>query len=219
MNGSGAIKTVAIVDDDVKAQESESLAVQDAGFIATIITGPLGTLSDFLHSSAVDHDALLFDYKLSQGPYASFDGAEAVASLYGKLPCLLCTMWSPAMLDSMRPYRSRIPVLIPSDSLDGNAVLSGLEICLQESRGNFLPNRVPTQAIVRIEDVDRDQKPGIVYAVVPGWNHKEVVRFPITIIPGNLQPHVKVGERFLAKVNLGADDQSQLYFEDFEYRS
>jgi len=58
--------------------------------------------------------------------YATFNGAELVASLYDrKLPAILCTRFEFADLDEIRPYRQRIPALLRPDELDVDFALHG----------------------------------------------------------------------------------------------
>ena len=56
----------------------------------------------------------------------------------------------------------------------------------------------------------------MVYAVIPGWDPDEVVRFPLIIFPEELRQSVVPGARFFAKVNIAATHHDELYFEDFE---
>ncbi len=78
--------------------------------------------------------------------------------------------------------------------------------------------KCPVKTLIRIEERDDDQKPPIVYCTIPAWSPREVVRFSLDIVDKELMDHIRPGERFFAKVNIGAEDQSELFFVDFEYR-
>ena len=91
-------------------------------------------------------------------------------------------------------------------------------MCLNEFGNRFVASRRPWKTLLRIEDVDTSGAFRFAYVILPGWNSSEVVRLPLTLVPAKLRSHVRPGERLFASVNKGAEDQSELYFEDFEYR-
>jgi hypothetical protein len=213
------IERVRIVEDDPSNRESMSEVVADANFKPVLENGPLPDLKKFITNAIEDTDAFIFDHHLKQSQYAPFDGAQAVASLYKKCPSLLCTQWSKADIDGMRLYRRYVPVLIPTDKLDTDKVTEAITVCINEFNNKFLPSREPVQTILRIESVDFEQKPPIVYGVVPSWNPRQVIRFPISVIKNeSLQQYVRPDARFFVHVNLGAEDEAELYFDGFDYR-
>ena len=213
------IERVKIVDDDANGRKGVALIVGDADLEPLPEDGPLPKLNEFLSTAIAEADAVVCDHRLKQGTYAHFDGAEAVARFYELgFPAVLFTAWSKADIDAIRLYRRYIPALIPSDKVDPDSITKGFQVCVEEFNGRFLPSREPVRTIVRIESVDREQKPPIVYAVVSSWNPREVVRFPLDVVAQNLRGYVEPDKRLFAKVNIGAEDQADLYFEDFEYR-
>lgn len=212
------ITLVKIIEDDSHNQQSIAEVVTDANLEPSLENGPLPDLSEYVQSSVSKADAFIFDHHLKQSQYAPFDGAEAVARFYKRRPSLLCTEWSDADIDTMRRYRRYIPVLILTGGLDPDKLAKGFEICINEFDDKFLPSREPVKTVVRIEDVDIEQKPTIVYAVIPSWDPRQVVRFPITVVDDGLRQYVRPGERFFVYVNLGAEDQAELYFDTFDYR-
>lgn len=212
------IERIKIVEDDASNRESLAEIVADANFVPVLENGPLPDLSDFTAAAIADTDAFIFDHHLKQSQYAPFDGAEAVAFLYKKCPSLLCTQWSKADIDGMRFYRRYVPALIPTDELDPSTIAEKIEVCINEFKDKFLPSREPVRTIVRIESVDFEQKPPIVYGVLPSWNPRQVIRFPISVITEKLRQYVRPDERFFVHVNLGAEDEAELYFDGFDYR-
>lgn len=214
-----SVGSVKIVDDDKNAREGLSFSVEDAELHPICEDGPLPPLKDFVAKTVKEVDAVLCDHHLKLGRYAGFDGTEVVSYFYQRrFPVVLCTSWSKADIDAMRLHRRFIPVLIRTDEVSPESIVKGFEVCIEEFKGNYLPSRREVQTLVRIEDTDIEQNPNIVYAVVPGWNPRQVVRFPITVIDKSLWQHVKAGERFFAKVNIGAENQADLFFVDFDYR-
>jgi len=212
------ITTVGIIEDDDSNRDSLAEIVADANFRPVPRDEPLPSLADFAATAARTTDAFIFDHHLKQSQYAPFDGAEAVAALYKKRPSLLCTQWSKADIDTIRLHRRRIPVLIPTDDMNPERITQGIEVCIKEFKDEFLPSREPVRTIVRIEDVDSKQNPPTVYGILPSWNPRQVVRFPIDVIDEKLRKYVRADERFFVHVNLGAEDEAELYLDDFEYR-
>lgn len=211
------IQKVRIVEDDPHTRASLAETVTDAKFEPVLEEGPLPDLKDFTKSAIRDTDAFIFDHYLKKKQYAPFDGAEAVAFLYKKSPSLLCTTWGKAVIDTMRVYRRRIPVLIRSDDLDLDTITVGFEYCIREFNGNFSPSRRPWRTLVRIEEVDEEMKPPMFFVVLPGWYSSDKIRLPLDLIPPDLRKKIKPGVRFHTQVNKGAENQDDLYFDNFEF--
>ena len=72
------------------------------------------------------------------------------------------------------------------------------------------------RTLVRIDDVDAEGK--FFYVVVPGWDSQQVVRLRLQDLPENTRKLVTERQttRLHAKVNLGAEANEDLYFEDWE---
>lgn len=213
------VKKVRIVDDDPSARDTMSETVVDAAFEALPAPGPLGSLSQFLEASRAEVDAVVSDHRLA-GPYAEFNGAEAVASLYKiRCPAVLCTRWDKADIDSMREYLRYIPSLIASDYASPESIADGFERCIKEFKDDPVPSRKPWRTLVRVESVDLELKPQLFFVAVTGWESKEIVRLPLDLIPESSKPLILPGYRFFAQVNKGAERSEELYFSDFEFPS
>ncbi len=212
-----AISKLMIVEDDESTRDSLGETVEEIDISPDKIEGPLGTLDSFLSDQVDDTDAFIFDHQLKQSGYALFNGAEAVAELYKRnRPSMLCTTWTNADIDSIRLYRRYIPSLIHSDEINPDRIAEELEICINEFKSQFRPSREPIKTLVRIEAVDNDQTPKMVYAVVPGWNAKEAIRFPLKLVPQCIRNDIKADVRLWAQVNLGAEDHTELFLDSFE---
>lgn len=81
-----------------------------------------------------------------------------------------------------------------------------------EQKGIFQPNRRPWRAMVRVTRVEDTN----LWVVLPGWNSEQEIQVDKAVFPRNLHGKLAPNERFFAKVNTGADTQSELYFTDFE---
>jgi len=211
------IEKVRIVEDDPANRISLAETVSDAEFVPIPEDGRLPGLKEFIEVALCNTDAFIFDHHLKQSQYAPFDGAEAVASLYKKSPSLLCTTWGKAVIDAMRIYRRKIPILIRTDDLDPDTIIKGLEYCIREFNNEFSPSRRPWRTLVRIEEVDEEMKPPMFFVVLPGWYSSDKIRLPLDLIPPDLRKKIKPGVRFHTQVNKGAENQDDLYFEHFEF--
>jgi len=216
--GANKIRRVDIVDDKPDVRKVIAICVKEAELEAVLENDPLPPLEQFVKAAMNKADAGICDHKLNLASYAKFDGAEAVAQFYQyKWPALLCTTWGKAVIDAMRVYRRRIPVLIKPDDLDPDTIATGFECCIREFNNDFSPSRRPWRTLVRIEEVDKDMVPPMFFAVLPGWHSSDKIKLSLSLIPPQLQTRIKPGARFHAQVNKGAENQDELYFENFQF--
>lgn len=101
-----------------------------------------------------------------------------------------------------------------SSEASPEAIIEGIKQCSDEFENCYLPERKPWRTMLEIEEVNRESN--LVYAILPGWHPDEVVRFPLSMFPENIQSLVVADAYFFAKVNVGAKHQNQLYFQEFE---
>jgi hypothetical protein len=216
--GSNKIRRVDIVDDKPDVRKVIAICVREAELEAVVENDQLPPLEHFVSAAMNKADAGICDHRLNLGRYAQFDGAQAVARFYDlKWPALLCTTWSKADMDAMRLYRRRIPILIHTDDLNPDTMAMGFEYCIREFESDFSPSRRPWRTLVRIEEVDKDMVPPMFFAVLPGWHSSDKIRLPLSLIPPELQTQIKPGARFHAQVNKGAENQDDLYLDEFEF--
>jgi len=211
------VDTIKIVDDDDDVREALSWTVEDANLTPIEVTGPLAVLDEFIQKSIEEADAAICDHKLTKGAYATFDGAMAVARFYIKrFPALLCTAYSKVDIITIRRFREFIPILIESDKVSPDNITEGLEVCINELKGKFSQIRKSWRTLIRVEDVFRGNIPETFDVILPGWNSREIIRLRLDMVPHQSHDKIQPGFRFHAKVNKGAEDQSDLYFKDFE---
>src|SRR5271163_2386866 len=166
------IARVKVVDDDQAAREAMTFTVTDADLQAAPDEGPLPQLTDFVKQVRETMDAVVCDHRM-RGPYAPFDGAEAVADLVKKkFPAVLCTRWSTADIDAMRQYIRYIPALVPSDDASPDAIVDGISRCIQEFNNTPVPSRKPWRTMLRVESVATDLRPSLFYVTIRGWSSR-----------------------------------------------
>jgi hypothetical protein len=210
------IERIGIVDDELEARESYEYAVADADLEAVSMEGPLPNLLTFVEDLPQKADAVLCDHHLSVKNYANFTGAALVASCYDRrFPAVLCTDWEDAQIDLIRPYRPRIPALIRPHDLTPESLTAGLEIFLKEINGEWTQERKPWRTQILVVDEDGGNRDPF-YVEIPGWSSDEVVRLTKNVVGLEVREHLRTGQRFHAKVNIGADRQEELFFLDWE---
>ena len=69
-----------------------------------------------------------------------------------------------------------------------------------------------TRTVIRVIKVKKQ----IVYSIISGWDYTQIVKFPLEMVPEDIQPLLVPNFRFFAKVNIDAEDISDLQFKDFE---
>jgi hypothetical protein len=213
------IERVGVVDDSEDTRDTISDELEDAQVEPAPFDGPFGTLNDLIGTVAAAVDAVVCDHHLSPRNYAPCTGAEAVANWYAnRFPAVLVTRYEKAEIEEIRKFRRNIPSLIPSDEANPDTIVKGLQTCIEEFNGRFIPPRKPWTNMFRIDDVDENAKPVQVYVVIPGWQSTEAIKLTLDMFPGPLREHVKPDERFFAVMNVGAETQEDLYFDDIEYR-
>ncbi len=209
------IKRITIVDDDPGARESYEYILEDLHVQSVKETGPLDDMGKFLKRMMKQSNALLCDYHLKKKPYAVFDGDELVEQCYkARFPAILCTSYTDYDLTLMRSRRRFVPTLLKPNNLDPGAIVNAFERCIKEFKGEFLPSRKPWRTLVRVEEVEFDEK--YFYAVVPGWNPRKKIRLYFDDLPQEMQHLIRPGKRFHAQVNVGAKSEEELYFDAWE---
>jgi DNA-binding NarL/FixJ family response regulator len=212
------VSRVKIVDDDTSAREGMIITVKDADLEPLPDAGPLPQLREFVLRAKRGADAVLCDHSLMRADYASFNGAEAVASLYNqKCPAVLCTRWSPADIDAMRCFIRFIPALIVSDDISPDTIVDGIGRCIAEFRNEPASSRKPWRTLIRVETVERDRRPALFYVAISGWDSKQIVRLPLDLIPLEHRLAIEPDFRFYASVNKGAETAEALFFSDMEF--
>lgn len=82
-----------------------------------------------------------------------------------------------------------------------------------EEKGNFEPDRRPWRAMVRVTGLEKEN----LRVVLPGWDSGQEIQINKDRLPKELRRDLRVDRRFFAEVNIGAENESELYFKAFEY--
>jgi hypothetical protein len=213
------LERVRIADDSEDNRETLSDDLRDANFTAEPLDGPFLTLQDLLRAVTEGADAAVCDHHLAPRNYAPCTGAELLGRCYDlSFPSVLVTKREKSNIDQIRPFRSKIPSLIPTEDVNTDAIIKGWEVCIGEFNQKFIPARRSWSAVLRVDYVYTSGQQTEVDVILPAWNSDEIVKLSLEMFPENIREHVRPEERFFAKVNLGAENQFDLYFENIEYR-
>ena len=210
-----SIQRVMVVDNQPDSLDAIAYSIEEASLEPIVYQKPFTSIQECLSMVTEKAEAAIFAHHLGPQNTVHFSGASAVAHLYQQqFPSLLVTAWAEADIDNIRPFRKSIPVVMRSSEATPEAIIEGIRQCSLEFENHYLPERRPWRTMLEIEEIN--QESNLVYAIIPGWHPDEVVRFPLAMFPENLQPLVIADAYFFAKVNVGAKNQNQLYFQEFE---
>lgn len=214
------ISTVAVVDDDPTSAAAMRDSVLDAGFIPALIEVDAFTnLDDMVAKVSASAQAAVFDHRLSYGAHSTFTGAQAIAALYDHhVPGMLVTTFMVDTDVSIRQVRDRVPVLVERKAIDGDVILAGLQRASSELTAGPDPTRIPRRVLVRIEAISNEDGESVADAIVPSWDPKDAVRFPLRLLPPEFHgdPESLRGTRFMAMVNIGAPTRDEIFLRNFE---
>ena len=125
--GGTQIERVSVIDDDPTNRDGYALFVEELSMEAVNEKGPFASVAACVATVTGTAHAAISDFKLRVKNYATFNGAELVASLYqNRVPAVLCTRFEFADLDLIRPFRAQIPSLLRPDELDAETLPTAL---------------------------------------------------------------------------------------------
>lgn len=203
---------VMIIDDQPNMRAAIADQVTDANFIPIIQNERIDSLQNFIKKIQNEATAAIFDYCLSQQNYATFNGVQAIKELYMLcFPALLTTSYFNADISEIQVYRQYIPIIIKPKEINPETIVKGFSLYRNEFAGLFSPERKPWRSLIRVEKINDDKSVDI---VIPSWDSSEKVRFPISIFP--VKDKTILGMRFFAKVNIGSENNADLYCYDIE---
>lgn len=210
------ISRVQIIDDDPSARKAYGFRIADLKLEPVPQDGPLTNIDALVAHSKEVAEAAILDHHLTKKRYATFNGAELAARLYQEnFPAILCTRYEKANVDEIRPYRRFIPVLFTPDSenLEPDSLCAGLACCFGEFDGEFEAHRRPWRTLVRVDSFDDN----FVYVIIPAWDPRQTVRLTLAHLPKLIHERIRKGrKRFHAQVNVGAEQNEDLFFESWE---
>ena len=209
-------RRMAIIDDDPNATGATAELVREAGY-EPIILAQQPDLDAMVAAVIGRAQVAICDQRLRYHWHVPFHGAETVAALFGhRLPALLISQFGHIDVNAIRPWRSKIPVLLARADLDAERIRTGIELCEGELAGHYQSSRRTWRTLVRIEDVDRKEGQDILDVIIPAWNPADAVQIEGALLPDALRGKLARDVRLFARVNIGAERAEDLFFTDFE---
>jgi CheY-like chemotaxis protein len=212
---------IGVVDDSVDNAEVLSLELETAHFKPEVF-GEEHSLPyrevDHLVDEIVEGgvDLVICDHRLETYEFAKFSGAELAARLYEMgIPALLLSQYLDGVgSDELRSFRDRLPVVLRRSNVsfsDRESALEVFEKCFREIEGEPSRDRRGYRTIIQILEIG----PNIVDVVVPQWDDQKKITIPKEDIISDVED-IKDGMMLFADVNLLANDESELFFRNFE---
>ena len=219
---------VAIVDDVEGQAETTAGVAEEASLVPFIISEADGEFDNLqqLFGCVQDRNcrAVICDHRLIPTGFASFNGAEFVASLYDQgMPAVLLSTFAAIDGDtSIKLYRARIPSLITRSDLDPRTIMVGLKRSESELAGHIAPERKPWRTLVRIEGVSKLGETYFAESIVHTWKPDQAIRYPLELIEDeSIGRHLMNNDswpvRLFAEVNVGCTDANDLFLRSFEW--
>jgi hypothetical protein len=214
-----ATPTIVIIDDDAASRATYAASARIAGFKPYCCEQRFRRVEEVL-DEAREHRArfALCDHRLTEGRYArGFTGAEAVARFYDAgIAAVLVTSYLRSDVETtIRPFRRKIPRLLPSISPD--SLRDALEACSAEVVEHEIPmERRGCRAVLTVKELASRGSLTVVKVRITQWSTTELAGFPLSMVPSEIRNDVKVGSFLFATVNTGANSADDLFFDNFE---
>jgi hypothetical protein len=212
--GDREITKILVVDDEKAGRESYGLTVEEVD-VETILQEEKTESVDKFFMKLNAQDAVVSDYHLRRtSSYFPMNGAELVSGCYDRhIPSVLLTRYEKPYIHEIRPFRNKIPVMLPPDEFTPDTLRWALTECVNEFNGHVSVNRKTWRTLVRIDQVDEAS----VLVFVPSWNSSEAIELRKAELPQELLVSLKPDLRIFAKVNIEAENVFELFFTNWEF--
>lgn len=213
-----SIRTVAVVDDDDQAALTIIHALEDGRFTPyrQEAAESLAALADLI---ILNSDAAVCDHRLRYGAFADISGAELAAVLIEKKhPTILVTQYLDQYADiAIRTHRSNLPVVLRREDADEPEELrAAFARCKYELRRGKVNDRKLHRTLLQVMDVSDVGGVQVIDAIVNGWNSKDTVRFPLSLVSSKDRQSVERFSILAAMTNVSTTEKVDLYFENVE---
>jgi hypothetical protein len=209
------IERLCIIDDDEQSRLAMGYNMEDSDLILVPQNEKVLSLESYFKDIVKQSDAVVSDHHLRKKNYFPVNGAEVVSQCYDKkIPSVLVTRYEQAVMDEIRRFRQKIPVILSPDEFDIDSLMRSLEVCENEFHGEFAPSRKIWRTLIRIDDVDDNH----FFAIIPAWNPNEMISIIKRDLPKVVQDAIMPDLRLHAKVNIDASLSNDLFFTDWEIK-
>lgn len=208
---------VVVIDDNEDGRDTIVDDLDALHFKGVPIAGPFGDdLERLLHEvEGIDPEFVICDLRLSARQFATFNGLQVVEELIARQrPAMLLTTYQDPERLRLRAARARVPVIRGRDGFRIQDVASLHEIVRREIEDEPVPSRKAHRVLVNVEDVRPDADE--IDVVVPSWRRDHALVLPRSLLGEAVRLVVKPGDAILGKVNIGATDEDELFFDELD---
>ena len=211
---------VGIIDDDWLSVSELVEDMEEIGHNPIVFEGPYGDEKERLVEEVkAKVDFVICDQNLNRTTeYASFKGAEIAREFYSKnIPSVLITSYRDSEIESIRYHSKDIIKFVRREELRKENLEEILKYtCKELLEGPGIPRKY-YRTLIRVGKVwDEEASNDQVELIIPGWEPRTFVNFPLKIFPQHLQNRIREGQRFFAKVNISTEEVDGLYVYDIE---
>lgn len=218
MNKLKPINRVAVVDDDDDAAMTIIHTLEDAGFQPYRVLGA-ADIPALVATIVANSDAAVCDHRLRYGGFADITGAELAAALVERdHPTILVTQYLDQYADiAIRSFRSNLPVVLRREDADEPEELRlAFARCELELTQGKINERKLQKTLLEVKDVSDVGDVTVIDAIVNGWNPKDTVRFPMSLVRSEDRQRVVPSTILSGFSNVSTDAKVDLYFERVE---
>lgn len=208
-------QSVTIIDDDPEDREDLMDQLRDHGIEPRAVVGHYGKdinrlVADVL---AIGSTFVICDHRLQTKNLASFNGSKVIRRLgMSKQPAMLLTMFQSNNRLELRQERAEMPVVVSRHDFDVDRLGAYAEICRREFADNPVDQRRPHRSLIGIRDIRSNHGLTELDVVVPNWRPDESIILPVECVAPDLIASLEAGDYLLGDVNVGAEDEDDLYF-------
>ncbi|WP_201270998.1 hypothetical protein, partial [Pseudomonas aeruginosa] len=118
---------------------------------------------------------------------------------------------------AIRSHRSNLPVVLRREDADEPEELrAAFARCKNELRRGKIDDRKLHRTLLQVMDVSDVGGVTVIDAIVHGWNAKDTVRFPLSLVSPEHRSKVSCSSILSALTNVSTSEKVDLYFENVE---
>ena len=215
---SSAIKTVAVVGsayyERIFPHWIQKL-IQKHGFKVIVVPDELRTKEEIIAFIREHAQAAICGQRL-WFPDETLTGAELAAALYDcQIPAIMITRYKTLDHFSILPWKEKVPLVFhPRDHYLIN-LKEQFAYCLDEIHGFLAEERIPYRIMAEIIDIVECDGQKYVDICADRWKSYQIVRFPLAMLPDELQSVLEPHKWLFVETNVEAREVQDLYFRGF----
>lgn len=210
-------ESVTIVDDDPEDRADLMEQLRDHNIEPRVVDGRYGSDIDRLIGdvSALGSPFVICDHRLQIKNLASFNGSRVVKALgSSKQPAMLLTMFESTNRLELRESRADVPVVVSRHDFDVKQLGVYAEICRREFANDPVDERRAHRTLIGIQEVIRAHGSTELYVTLPSWRPDDAIILPAKCVDETLIPKLEAGDYLLGDVNVGAEEEEDLFFKN-----